>query len=416
MKKFTNRFFSVYGLIACLVIITMSSLPTWGQNNTSLNTNNIPINGTNSVALGFDALKVNTGSANIGIGYRALFSSTTGINNTAIGEEALRSNTIGHSNTANGRFALYLNTTGSNNTAIGLSALQNNTGSFNTANGVNALYSNTTGSSNTANGGSALYRNTTGNNNSANGNTALYSNTSGINNTANGVNALAFNTTGTNNAANGMYALETNTTGSNNTASGQGALGVNTTGGSNTALGEGAGSSSLGSGNIYIGSKAGAIETGSNKLYMGNDANQTILYGDISTGQVLFGKPDATGYSFNGTRTLNVLGGILADSIRVSLSGEWADYVFTEDYQLLAPEALKAYIKTHKHLPGIPTQQQVKKEGIHLAEMNTKLLEKIEELTLYMLNQQEEISTLKEITTKQMALINALEKRIEKMP
>ena len=72
----------------------------------------------------------------------------------------------------------------------------------------------------------------------------------------------------------------------------------------------------------------------------------------------------------------------------------------------------KAYIKTHNRRPGIPTQPQVEKDGIHLAEMNTKLLEKAEELTLYMLKQHEEISTLKAMSTKQMALIQALEKRI----
>jgi hypothetical protein len=331
MKKITTRFFSVYGFIAGLVIITMSSLPTWGQN-TSYNDNSLNIGGTNSVGIGSGALNVNTGGSN-----------------TAIGFQALRFNTTGSSNTANGRSALSSNTTGDNNTA----------------NGRSALFSNNTGNTNTANGRFALF----------------------------------FNTTGSNNTANGDRALQTNTTGFNN-----------------IAMGDSAGFASLGSGNIYIGHRSGALETGSNKLYIGNDDNKTILYGDINTGQVLLGKPDATGYSFKGTRTLNVLGGILADSVRVALSGLWADYVFNEDYQLLAPETLKAYIKNNKHLPGIPTQQQVKKEGVQLAEMNTKLLEKIEELTLYMLKQQEQINSLQAITTKQMALIGALEKKGEKMP
>jgi hypothetical protein len=170
------------------------------------------------------------------------------------------------------------------------------------------------------------------------------------------------------------------------------ALWSNISGSNNIALGDSAGFSSLGSGNIFIGHKAGASETASNKLYIGNNFNKVILYGDISSGQVLLGKADATGYAFKGSRTLNVLGGILADSVRVALSGDWADYVFEADYPLLSPDALSTYIKSNKHLPGIPTAQEVASEGIQMAQLSTKLLEKIEELTLYMLRQQEEIN------------------------
>src|SRR5437762_9606131 len=91
---------------------------------------------------------------------------------------------------------------------------------------------------------------------------------------------------------------------------------------------------SLGSGNVFVGDRAGANETGNNKMYIGNDANKTLIYGDFSSGQVLMGKPDVAGYIFKGTRTLNVLGGILADSMRVALNGDWADGVFNKNYPL----------------------------------------------------------------------------------
>ena len=115
------------------------------------------------------------------------------------------------------------------------------------------------------------------------------------------------------------------------------------------------------------------------------------MYGDFSTGQVLLGNPLPTGYTFKGTRTLNVLGGIIADSVRVALSATWADYVFKDDYKLLPLEELSRFIKTNKHLPNIPTAAEVEKNGIELGEMNAKLLEKIEELHLYILQQQKQM-------------------------
>ena len=137
-------------------------------------------------------------------------------------------------------------------------------------------------------------------------------------------------------------------------------------------------------------------------MYIGNDAAKTLMYGDFSTGQILLGKPDATAYVFKGTRTLNVLGGILADSVRIALSGSWADNVFKKDYPIKSIQELEAYIKVNKHLPGIPSATEVATSGINVGEMDVKLLEKIEELTLYVLElkkenhqQQQEIDKLK---------------------
>jgi hypothetical protein len=146
---------------------------------------------------------------------------------------------------------------------------------------------------------------------------------------------------------------------------------------------------------VYIGKKAGYYETGNSKLYIGNNLDKTIIYGDFATGQLLLGNPQPTGYVFKGSRTLNVLGGIITDSIRVALSGNWADYVFDDSYQLKNMNELGLYIKTNKHLPNIPSAAEVAANGIDIATMNAKLLEKIEELHLYLLQQQQEIDELK---------------------
>jgi hypothetical protein len=79
-----------------------------------------------------------------------------------------------------------------------------------------------------------------------------------------------------------------------------------------------------------------------------------------------------------------VQGGIRTERIRVDVANlnGWADYVFEEGYQLMPTEDLETFIKEHKHLPGVPSAQEVVENGIDLADMNRILLEKIEELTL----------------------------------
>lgn len=83
-----------------------------------------------------------------------------------------------------------------------------------------------------------------------------------------------------------------------------------------------------------------------------------------------------------------------AREIMVDLDN-WPDYVFEKEYKLLSTDELRSYIDEHQHLPNVPSAREVEEEGVGLGELNKKLLEKVEELTLYMLQQQEEIENLK---------------------
>jgi len=85
---------------------------------------------------------------------------------------------------------------------------------------------------------------------------------------------------------------------------------------------------------------------------------------------------------------LSVNGNIRAKEIKVE-TANWPDYVFEEDYQMPSLTETEAFIKKHKHLPGMPNKEQVAAEGISLGEMNRKLLEKVEELTLHLIREQE---------------------------
>jgi hypothetical protein len=98
----------------------------------------------------------------------------------------------------------------------------------------------------------------------------------------------------------------------------------------------------------------------------------------------------------NGYR-LYVNGGILTTKVKVAnyCSIAWADYVFDEDYKLRPLHEVEAFVKQNKHLPNIPSGNEIEKSGLDLAEMQSKQMEKIEELTLYLIEMKKEIETIK---------------------
>ena len=94
---------------------------------------------------------------------------------------------------------------------------------------------------------------------------------------------------------------------------------------------------------------------------------------------------------------LTVDGTVCAKEVRVSLSGSpcWPDYVFGKEYDLMTLKELGSYVNENRHLPNIPSAAEVQQSGIELGEMNALLLQKIEELTLYIIDLQKQIDELK---------------------
>jgi hypothetical protein len=110
------------------------------------------------------------------------------------------------------------------------------------------------------------------------------------------------------------------------------------------------------------------------------------LFTVVTNGNVGIGVSDPVDkFEVNGT--------IKAKEIKVETG--WADHVFSKDYNLPTLKEVKSHIEFHKHLPDIPTEAEVKVSGINLGEMQVKLLQKVEELTLYLIQQQETIDELK---------------------
>ncbi len=96
-----------------------------------------------------------------------------------------------------------------------------------------------------------------------------------------------------------------------------------------------------------------------------------------------------------GSYKLAVEGTLGARKVKVTQVNPWADYVFEDNYKLPSLQELEKFIRINKHLPEVPSGSEVERNGLDLGDNQALLLKKIEELTLYIINQQKEIDTLK---------------------
>jgi len=93
---------------------------------------------------------------------------------------------------------------------------------------------------------------------------------------------------------------------------------------------------------------------------------------------------------------LAIAGSIISEEVIVKLQSNWPDHVFNDDYQLPELVDVKQFIHENHHLEGIPSENEIQNNGINIASIQSKLLQKIEELTLYVIKQDEEINSLKD--------------------
>jgi hypothetical protein len=110
-----------------------------------------------------------------------------------------------------------------------------------------------------------------------------------------------------------------------------------------------------------------------------------------SAGNVTVG----TSYKVASGYKVSVNGKIMCEEVRVQMDADWPDYVFATGYKLMPLTDLQRFITTNKHLPGMLPAAEVKANGIDLGDTNKRMLEKIEELTLYILALKKEIDLLK---------------------
>jgi len=119
------------------------------------------------------------------------------------------------------------------------------------------------------------------------------------------------------------------------------------------------------------------------------ETGQTEKLRITGNGNVLIGKTSQA----NAAYVLDVNGKARANEIVVNTTG--ADFVFDKNYRLWPIAELEKFVKQNKHLPEVPTAKAMQQEGVGVSELQTILLQKVEELTLYIIQQQKEINELK---------------------
>lgn len=134
------------------------------------------------------------------------------------------------------------------------------------------------------------------------------------------------------------------------------------------------------------GLKAGGILVADAPGYANPGKNDLIVKGKVAIGTATT--------TFTNNYTLGVNGKIGARDLQIEATS-WSDYVFAEEYRLPPLQEVERYVREHKHLADVPSEQEVKEKGYSVGDMDVVLLKKVEELTLYIIEQQKQIDALK---------------------
>lgn len=135
-----------------------------------------------------------------------------------------------------------------------------------------------------------------------------------------------------------------------------------------------------------------------NGLYLGTNGKSS-LYLDVDNNNTYIGLRDVTvaqiRQELKKKYCLIVAKGVLSEDYGIGPHSSWSDFVFNKDYALKTIPEVEEFISENNHLPDVPSAKQVAEEGYSQHDMNKVLLQKIEELTLYTIQQQKEIQELK---------------------
>lgn len=387
----------------------------------------LSIAGIANVLLGDGAGFNNQGSNNIFIGKTAGFLNASGFANTFIGESAGYSNTIGNNNMFLGTAAGLSNTVGYSNTFIGVNAgrrsLANGNAYIGTASGINTI----TGNNNTGLGTLTGQDNVSGSQNTFVGFSSGSKLMSGDYNTfigaLTGVASSASNiTNATAIGANTELTISNSIVLGNNASVGIGTNDPVTNGAKLVIVGAGNNANVLQLRNIPTRNTVNGLrqlfadETGNLVTFqmtttansspevksMANSLNTTLwtsnesgfLKNNNNRGVVIGEGINSLPEGYN----LYVSEGILTEQVKVALKNteDWADHVFSKKHQLMPLQKVEDYIKKYQHLPNIPSAAEMVISGNDLHQTDTKLLEKIEELTLYMIELKKENQQMKQ--------------------
>jgi len=138
--------------------------------------------------------------------------------------------------------------------------------------------------------------------------------------------------------------------------------------------------------------------TGNVGINTGTPVTRLSVNGNVAIGDASFLQASNIKAGYN----LFVQNGILTERVKVAIKGtsNWSDHVFRNEYPLKPIGELEQFVKENKHLPNIPSAKEMVRNGLDVATMDAKLLEKIEELTLYIIEQNKQLQELKQKNTE----------------
>jgi hypothetical protein len=155
--------------------------------------------------------------------------------------------------------------------------------------------------------------------------------------------------------------------------------------------------------------------TSSNWLFNARNSDGSLRFVDRNEGNAVRLMIKGDGNVGIGTddpqSELAVNGTVTAKEVIVTLDG-WSDFVFADDYKLMSLDRLEQHISVNKNLPGIPTEKEVLENGVKVGDMQAKLLEKVEELTLYTISQENRLAQLEKENEELRKTNENLENRI----
>jgi len=156
---------------------------------------------------------------------------------------------------------------------------------------------------------------------------------------------------------------------------------------------------------IFQNCSSGVIATNGAHLYLSPGTHFSTAF--LNNGNVLIGKMTQA----NSTYKLDVNGNVRANKVVVNSTG--ADFVFDSAYRVRPLSDVEDYVAKNHHLPDIQSAEEMKKEGMDVGEQSTKLLQKVEELTLYLIQQNKLIEQQARLLKAQQEKIDRLERRLK---
>ncbi|MBC7937739.1 MAG: hypothetical protein H7Y86_20510, partial [Rhizobacter sp.] len=132
-----------------------------------------------------------------------------------------------------------------------------------------------------------------------------------------------------------------------------------------------------------------------NTVSLGTTGNMPIaLYTNNANRVFILGNGNVGIGTDNPTYKLSVNGNVRSKEVVVE--SIWADYVFDKNYKLKSLNEVEQFIEEHNHLPGIPSAKEIQQYGLNVGELQTKMMEKIEELTLYIIDLKKQIDSIQQ--------------------